>query len=145
MGSLEQAVVNPQQRFKDRIDVRSVAASLSLTEVDHGKFLAVTSASSTAITLTLPSAETATGALIKGMVVSAAGTGNLVLTCSTLGQIVATRVTIDSNGTPTLAGTVTTVEGAAVTILKVAAGTYFELFSTGLKWCIVVQGKFSSA
>lgn len=128
---------------KNKMNILAVTASATLAALDTTRFLSITSAS-TDITITLPDAASFAGYTFKGGVAVSAGSNSLIVTGTTVGQLLVKRVTIDAN-TPTLAGTVSVVAGTAITLLKVVAGTTFVAFSDGSKWFVDIVGKVNSA
>lgn len=140
-NTFEQGLCLPQQRLTERLDVTSISANTTLSEV-HNNHILILNTTNNAVTLTFPSPETCIGCTVFGVVTTAAATPafNLVLTCTSTSVIRAATSLVDGS---TSANAV--VSGAAVTLAKVFPGTTFTARSYGLGWVFNVTGKVNSA
>lgn len=120
------------------LGVRAVTASTAITAADTNSILPITINGPTV--LTLPNASTMPGAVVRGVIVSNAGSSTCSLTCTTVAQIVANTVIRPSTGTPGLADVVKAFVGVAVDLGTPAVGTSFEAVSTGTQWSIKASG-----
>lgn len=116
-GTFEQSQTNLQLRLKDRWDVRRIASSSTLTDVDCGKFLSIILNAN--MTITLPSASLCVGGEFRGMVTDAGSGLNSLTFSGGSGQII--------NG-----------QGGVASYINVPRGFSFVLTSTGKNWCLLI-------
>lgn len=126
----EQGQTNAARRWRGRRDTYRVTASALLTEVDHDKILTVEVVGAD-VTLTLASAATCIGCVIKGVVAQSERGRALVFTATNPAEL--TTV-----GCPTLAALTSFIRGQPARLLNIPEGSWFEAISTGLRWHVHV-------
>lgn len=136
-NTFETVIANPQVVINNRLDVYPVAASanaqaITLSEVFNGKVISVKMGAG-ATTLTLPTAKSAYGVIIRGVVVDAPSpaTATLTISATTVSEIVSCVSLLTDTTT-----SVATATGAALALAKVKAGSQFTAYSTGRNWVI---------